>query len=114
MQDQLNHLCRLTERHAGYPERVASLPRLGLFVSHGKTCATSTLYRPMICLVLQGAKEVTIGSHMLRYDPARGGYIVDVTRDQLKDAPAMQLDQTERPCEVERQVYSYWDSTPYW
>jgi AraC-like DNA-binding protein len=102
MQDQLNHLCRLTERHAGYPERVASLPRLGLFVSHGKTCATSTLYRPMICLVLQGAKEVTIGSHMLRYDPASyfvatlelpvSGKIVEASPEQPYVCASLALD----------------------
>ena len=30
----------------------------------------STLYEPMLCIVLQGAKEVMIGDRLLRYDTA--------------------------------------------
>ncbi|WP_404711786.1 AraC family transcriptional regulator N-terminal domain-containing protein [Sphingomonas sp. MMS24-J13] len=74
MQDQLDRMCRLTRMHAGNTASIGRLPRIALFVSENRTRATSSLYRPMLCLVLQGAKEVTIGDRRLRYDP--GSYFV--------------------------------------
>ncbi len=103
MQDQLSHLCALTRRHAGTPASAAVLPRISLFVSEGKTRATSSLYHPMLCLVLQGAKEVTIGDRMLRYDPASyfvatlelpvSGQIVDASPEHPYICVSLALDQ---------------------
>jgi AraC-like DNA-binding protein len=74
MQDQLTRMCRLIQLHAADPASAGRLPNICLFVSHAQTPAKSSLYRPMLCLVLQGAKEVTIGDRRLRYDP--GSYFI--------------------------------------
>ncbi len=62
-----------------------------------------------------------IGSHvhpipwqMLTYDPARHGYVVDVTREMLEDAPSLELDKSDRPTESERPMYDYWKFDAYW
>ena len=51
---------------------------------------------------------------MLTYDPRRHGYIADISREQIEDAPSLELDQADRPTESERPMYSYWNFTPYW
>lgn len=68
--DLLNRMCGLVERHAGTNGGGEIFPGVSLFVARSVSCATSTLYRPMFCLVLQGAKQVMIGDRLLRYDPA--------------------------------------------
>ena len=35
-------------------------------------------------------------------------------RDQIEDAPSLDLDETDRIRESETPMYSYWDSKPYW
>jgi AraC-like DNA-binding protein len=44
------------------------VPRLGLGVARQTSAPVETVYEPVICLVLQGAKEVLIGDQRLRYD----------------------------------------------
>ncbi|MCO5064266.1 MAG: AraC family transcriptional regulator [Rhizobiaceae bacterium] len=68
--DLLSTMCSLVERHAGIAGRAEVYPGVSLFVARSVTCPTSTLYQPMFCLVLQGAKQVMIGDRLLRYDPA--------------------------------------------
>lgn len=70
MQQQLSIMCTMAERHAGASGRAEVFPGMSLFVARSVTCPTSTLYQPMFCLVLQGAKQVMIGDRMVRYDPA--------------------------------------------
>lgn len=62
-----------------------------------------------------------VGSHvhpipwqMLTYNPERHGYVADITRQQIEDAPSLELDQADRPTESERPMYAYWKFTPYW
>ncbi|WP_380875488.1 photosystem reaction center subunit H [Sphingomonas sp. DBB INV C78] len=62
-----------------------------------------------------------IGSHVhpipwerLIYDKARRGYVTEITREQIEDAPSLDLDETDRIRESETPMYSYWDSRPYW
>lgn len=62
-----------------------------------------------------------IGSHvypipweMLTYDENRHGYVADVTAETIWKAPSMSLDETDRPREMEGEMYSYWDVNPYW
>jgi len=60
----------LALRHAaGYITETA-LPRVRIAMSRQPTEPASGIYKPMLCLVLQGAKETTIGGQTLRYDPA--------------------------------------------
>jgi len=62
-----------------------------------------------------------IGSHvypipweMLTYDEGRHGYVVNVTAETIRKAPNMSLDETDRPREMEGEMYAYWDVNPYW
>ena len=64
-----------------------------------------------------------VGSHVypipwdvLDYDVDRDGYTVEMTRDQLNNAPRMSLDEGERPIDQEHaeEVRSYWGALPWW
>ena len=70
MQDRLDEMARRVVRHTEGVARVTAIPRVGLGVVGQPSQPMSSLYEPMICLVLQGAKEVMIGDRLLRYDPA--------------------------------------------
>ena len=71
---ELIPLRQLVLRHANGFLTATALPRVSLVVSEAPTAPASGLYRPMLCLVLQGAKEAIIGGQVLRYDQA--GYFV--------------------------------------
>ncbi|MCJ2186472.1 AraC family transcriptional regulator [Novosphingobium beihaiensis] len=66
-------LIRMRERvlgHAPGPDGATAVPNLFLAVSFRRTVPAATLNDPMICVVLQGVKEVLIGGHVLRFQPA--------------------------------------------
>lgn len=52
----------------------------------------------------------------LEYDTELGGYRLDVTEEQLRNAPSYSEDDRDRQLDREYQssVYSYWVVTPYW
>jgi len=69
MQAILDEMIDRVVRHADRPTPI--VPRLRMRVrdcpsDHG----AATIYVPMVCLVLQGVKQVMIGDQVLRYDPA--------------------------------------------
>lgn len=71
--------------------------------------------------VLQFGGLFGIGSHVhpipwdkLAYNRERHGYVTNITRDRIEDAPSLDLDETDRMQESETPMYSYWDSKPYW
>ncbi|WP_206244719.1 AraC family transcriptional regulator [Novosphingobium terrae] len=70
MQDQLDRLCQRVLRHTDGLRLQTPLPGVGLAVARQSSTPVLTLYQPMACLVLQGAKQVLIGDRVLRYDPA--------------------------------------------
>jgi len=70
MQDKLDAMSRCVLRQTRTTVRTTVIPRVGLGVVHQPSQPMSALYEPMICLVLQGAKQVMIGDAVLRYDPA--------------------------------------------
>ena len=70
MQDRLDEMARRVVRHTDGIAPTTAIPRVGLGVVGQPSQPMSSLYEPMICLVLQGAKEVMIGDRLLRYDPA--------------------------------------------
>jgi sporulation protein YlmC with PRC-barrel domain len=53
---------------------------------------------------------------LLRYNIDLGGYVVDLTKEQLKTAPSLTLDETDRPIDraQEEELTSYWRVTPWW
>lgn len=70
MEDKLEPLRALALRHANGRLTQTDLSRLFIVVSPAPSGPQSGVYSPMICLVLQGAKEATIGSKAVRYDSA--------------------------------------------
>lgn len=50
-------------------ESVELYPNYRLFTANGTNCPVSVLYQPMLCLVLQGEKEVTVGEQVYHYGP---------------------------------------------
>jgi AraC-like DNA-binding protein len=70
MQEQLSQLCNLAGRHAGGRRTQTAIPRVVINLAREITRPLPGLFEPMLCLVLQGAKEVMIGERRLRYDPA--------------------------------------------
>jgi AraC-like DNA-binding protein len=67
-------LCHTALRHAAGYRTDTPVPGLSIIVSDHPTEPQVGLYRPMLCLVLQGAKEATIGGHVLRYE--KGEYFI--------------------------------------
>jgi len=49
---------------------MTAIPRIGIGMREHPSAPISGVHEPMICLVLQGAKEAVIGTRVLRYDPA--------------------------------------------
>jgi AraC-like DNA-binding protein len=62
-------LTQYIERHGGGEGLLATaIDGLMLFRSTGSALATHTIYRPCLCVVVQGAKQVTVGDVSLDYD----------------------------------------------
>ena len=70
MEQTLDRLKDLVARHATGARQPTALPRVAISKGRAAPEPVSGLYTPMMALVLQGAKEVTIGDRRLRYDPA--------------------------------------------
>lgn len=67
------------------------LERLTLARSSTVTMPMPNVYRPQLCLVAQGQKEVTLGEHVFRYAPGRYGivtYDLPVTGQVIEATPA--------------------------
>jgi AraC-like DNA-binding protein len=103
-------MCSIALRHPGAQ---LSHPRAGIFIGHNKTPPSPGVFEPMICVVLQGAKQVLIGDRMLRYDRASyfvatldlpaHGCIVEATPDQPYIGASMALNRdvlAQLLCEV--------------
>ena len=63
-----------------------------------------------------GDEKHSIPWSKLDYDTERGGYRIDVTKEQLMDAPRFGSDEPDRAYDRNYQtsVYEYWTVTPYW
>ena len=104
MQDQLNRMRILAQRHAGGASCQTIIPRVTLHVGAALTSPMPSLYEPVLCLVLQGAKLVLIGDQTLRYDPANyfvatvelpaSGRVIEATAAKPYIAVSMKLDRS--------------------
>lgn len=102
MQDQLDRLCQRVLRHTDGLRLETPLPGVALAVARQSSTPVLTLYQPMACLVLQGAKQVMIGDRVLRYDPAScfiasldlpaSGCVVEATGDKPYIVASLALD----------------------
>ncbi|KMS59338.1 AraC family transcriptional regulator [Novosphingobium barchaimii LL02] len=70
MQETLDRLCRRVRSHTEGMGLETPTPRVALGVSGARGTPVRTVYEPMVCMVLQGAKQVMIGDQLLRYDAA--------------------------------------------
>lgn len=105
MPDDLSHLRDLVARHATGPRTATLLPDLRLQTSPAPTTPMAGVLDPVFCLVLQGAKHVTIGDRLLRYDPASyflasielsaTGWVGEASAEQPYLAMSMSIDRAE-------------------
>ncbi|MDW6004215.1 AraC family transcriptional regulator [Vibrio mangrovi] len=70
MNDWIEKIRSQVEKYMVLGESVTLFSGVSVFASTGTTCPVSTLHEPMLCLVLQGAKEAIIGQNVLRYEMA--------------------------------------------
>ena len=62
-----------------------------------------------------GSRVFPVPWQVLTYDVDRDGYVVDMSKDQLAEAPSMRLDDTDRPIDRDYQerVSSYGGTMPW-
>ena len=104
MQDQLTRMRIVAQRHYGGVQRETIIPRVAIHLGCAMTRAMPSLYEPVLCLVLQGAKQVMIGDQVLRYDPANyfvatvelpaSGRVIEATPANPYIAVSMKLDRS--------------------
>lgn len=70
MQHLLDSMARRVIRHTDGIRTETPVPRVGIAMMTAPNAPTCVLYEPAVCVILQGAKEVTIGDRMVRYDSA--------------------------------------------
>lgn len=102
MQDQLNHLLALAQRHINGGRTETAIPRVAINMACQASGLMPGVFEPMFCLILQGAKEVMIADRVLRYDPAcyliasvevpASGRIVQASPDKPYIGVSMALD----------------------
>lgn len=70
--DAYQKLCNLIDRYcdADGSVRTAVAP-VWMYRSTGPTLKVPTIYRPCLCLIISGAKEVTLGQDVYRYAPGQ-------------------------------------------
>lgn len=62
-----------------------------------------------------GSKVHPVPWELLTYDVDRDGYVVDLTREQLEKAPAMHLDETDRPVDATyEEATDYYGTVRWW
>lgn len=71
MQRTIGELRERVLRHATAPCTETAIPRVTLSVLPQPGSGVSTVFAPVMCMVLQGAKRVTVGDTVLHYDSAR-------------------------------------------
>jgi AraC-like DNA-binding protein len=69
MDDHLAELRGLLLRHARGFGTETLIPRVSLSRGHAAVGPIHATYEPMLCLIVQGAKNVIIGDRVLDYDP---------------------------------------------
>jgi len=76
LMETLSDIAALIARHVSKDGFHATpIEHVTLVRSSTVTMPMPNVYRPQLCLVAQGRKEVTLGDHMFRYAPGRYGVI---------------------------------------
>jgi AraC-like DNA-binding protein len=102
MQELLDRMCRRVRRQTDGMQLETAIPHVAIGVSALGNVPVTTVYEPMICMVLQGAKQVMIGDQLLRYDAAScfvasielpaTGCVIEASRDAPYVVAALALD----------------------
>ena len=87
--DRLHELAATTRRHAERGVAADACPGMLLISAEAVTPAQQIVYEPMLCVILEGAKQTTLGARSYVY---RGGDYMVVSADlpvsgQVLDAP---------------------------
>jgi AraC-like DNA-binding protein len=70
MQDTITELRQLALKHADGRSRDTAIPRVAISNGGATSDAAPSVYEPMMCLILQGAKCILIGDQALHFDHA--------------------------------------------
>jgi AraC-like DNA-binding protein len=102
---QLDPLLMLATRHATGPRVQTAIASVSLHRATEPTSPRLAVYEPMLCLVLQGAKQVLLGDRVINYDPASyliaslevpaSGRIVQASPERPYISVSMRLDREE-------------------
>lgn len=89
--DRLHELADLARRHAALGVSPEDCPGMLLITSSGITPAVQVVYEPMLCVILEGAKQTTLGAESYVYHA--GDYLV-VSADLPVSGQVMQAPYT--------------------
>lgn len=102
MEELLQDMRDRVLRHADSANSASIVPRLNLGTATVPSDPVSIVYDPIVCVVLQGAKQVMIGEQVLRYDVATSfitslelpasGRIIEATPDRPYAAAGLLID----------------------
>ncbi len=67
----MDDIRNLTDRHCQAARQDTPVPGLRLYRTDGPRPQVSTLYRPTLCLVAQGRKQVVLGDWLFEFDPSK-------------------------------------------
>ena len=93
MREPLDTLCKVVMRHVA-KGTASPLPNVRLSVKYTTSDFAAVIYEPMLCLVLQGAKQAMFGNHTVRYSPST--YFVASV--ELPAAGRIVMASQEQPC----------------
>lgn len=75
MNEIISRLIDKVQQHAYLGKSVEFYPGYSVFTASTTNCPVTVLYQPMLCLVLQGSKEVIVGDRQFQYKP--GDYFIN-------------------------------------
>jgi AraC-like DNA-binding protein len=65
----IQHLSESVDRHRHVPRQPTKIDWLTLFRVAQRRPGVATMYRPSLCVVASGRKEIVLGEHVFRLDP---------------------------------------------
>lgn len=70
--DSYQRLCNLIDKYCD-PERAVrtAIEPVWMYRATGPSLKVPTIYKPCLCLIISGAKEVTLGQEVYRYEPGQ-------------------------------------------
>jgi len=68
MPGSMDDIRSLIDRHCKAKRHDTPLAGLTLFRATAKSPQVNTMYRPTLCVVAQGKKQVALGEHLFEYD----------------------------------------------